>query len=936
MGKEKGNLDNWGPDLKEYKEIISNLEQTIESQQKLIDESVFNEEFLSVTALELVELSPSEDIYEFIATKLNELIEDSTIVITRYHQPSDSFQVKSVIGESKRLNEFSRKSLGINLFNIQVPIKEFNQAYDEKEKERILSGKLHVVQKGLYQVLCCTIPERMTKIVEKSLNIGIIYGSGFQWKGQLYGTVNIFLKKGNELNNPRMVQALIRLFSVTLQKRKAENEFLESEETYKNLFRKSFDAWMIHSKGIILDGNQAAVEIMGGTTIDDFKGRPLMEFVHPDYRDEIYRRISSMYKKGGILPLTQEKFLKLDKTPLTVEVVATSLKYDGKNAVQVVFRDITQRENLLKTLQHTKEELERIIESSPSAVAVFDLQGGVKHWSPSAEKIFGWSEDEVLGKLNPTIPPEYAERFQNQLEIIRQGKSLPLLELDLITRDGTRIYASLSVAPLMGADGKVEEILAIMDDITQRKMAELQLKDSENRYRTIFENTGAATILFNKDGLITLANSEMEKLLDYNKDDVVGKRKWMEFIHPDDLPIMLKYHQMREKDPLSAPNSYETRIIDFSDKVHNTRITVDKIPGIDEYVTSVIDITDLKNAYTHLEESENRFRLMFENIPVPYQSLDPNGLYLDVNEPLCQLLGYDKKDILGRSFKDFWSPETQKQFGQKCNYLKEKGWINNMEIELMDNKGDKRIVLLTGRVQKDPKTAESIRSHCILNDITERKQMMDQLQKSLDEKEMLLKEIHHRVKNNLMIISSLLNLQSYSIKDEAARGVFRESQNRARSMALIHDRLYRSTDLKRINFGDYIRNLSNELYQTYVMDSDRVKLVLNVEDEMIDINTAIPLGLILNELLANAMKYAYPEGKIGDIKVFFNKVYDEYILRVKDEGVGIPSDLEISKVKTLGLQLIYNLTDQIDGELELNRKNGTDFKIIFKEAEYAK
>jgi two-component sensor histidine kinase len=218
-----------------------------------------------------------------------------------------------------------------------------------------------------------------------------------------------------------------------------------------------------------------------------------------------------------------------------------------------------------------------------------------------------------------------------------------------------------------------------------------------------------------------------------------------------------------------------------------------------------------------------------------------------------------------------------------------------------------------------------------VQDITDRKIVEEKLKESINEKEMLLKEIHHRVKNNLMVISSLLNLQSSYIKDKQALDIFKESQNRAKSMALIHERLYRSTDLRRIDFGDYIQTLSNDLFHTYMQDPSRVKLNMNVENVMVDINTTVPLGLIVNELVTNSMKHAFVNDHKGKINIDFHKDGDLFILIVGDSGVGFPEDLDFRNTASLGLQLVNNLTGQIDGKIELNRKNGTEFKITFKE-----
>lgn len=199
---------------------------------------------------------------------------------------------------------------------------------------------------------------------------------------------------------------------------------------------------------------------------------------------------------------------------------------------------------------------------------------------------------------------------------------------------------------------------------------------------------------------------------------------------------------------------------------------------------------------------------------------------------------------------------------------------------------------------------------------------------------MLLKEIHHRVKNNLMVISSLLSLQSRYIKDEVSKSIFKESQNRARSMALIHELLYRSSDLKRINFGDYIKTLTNELFRMYVTDPDRIKLNINVEDVMLDINTAIPLGLIVNELVSNSMKHAFPNDSKGKIDIEFMLVEGIYSMIVSDNGVGFPKDYDLELSDSLGLRIVNSLTEQIDGQIELERTKGTKYIIKFKEETY--
>ena len=216
-----------------------------------------------------------------------------------------------------------------------------------------------------------------------------------------------------------------------------------------------------------------------------------------------------------------------------------------------------------------------------------------------------------------------------------------------------------------------------------------------------------------------------------------------------------------------------------------------------------------------------------------------------------------------------------------------------------------------------------------------------ELEASLAEKEVLLKEIHHRVKNNLQVISSLLNLQADHVTDKMAFQMFKESQNRVRSMALIHEKLYQSEDLARIDFAEYIRDLAHYLLRMYGVGTHNVRLEINVEDASLGIDTAIPCGLIVNELVSNSLKYAFPIGggafdgrsePEGEIRIDLRSDNGgNLMLTVSDSGVGFPDNLDFRETESLGLQLVNTLTEQLEGSIELDRTGGTKFKITFEE-----
>ncbi len=348
---------------------------------------------------------------------------------------------------------------------------------------------------------------------------------------------------------------------------------------------------------------------------------------------------------------------------------------------------------------------------------------------------------------------------------------------------------------------------------------------------------------------------------------------------------------------------------------------------------TIQDISKLKRIEKDYSDSEERYKNLSE--------LSPDAILLVMGEKIvfankasATIFGLDDpQDLVDKNLFSFYHPDSVETAKKRLHeVLAENKTLDFIEEKIISLNGQlKDIEVGDAPITYDGQRAVQI----VARDISQRKKLEAELKNSLKEKDLMMKEIHHRVKNNLMVIQSLLNLQSRYIKDTDARDIFKDSQNRAKSMAMIHESLYQSNDLKRIEFSEYITNLAKNLFYSYAADPKLVKMSVNVDEVMLDINTAIPLGLILTELISNCLKYAFPNGESGEIKVDFHSYTgvdtNKFRLTVSDNGVGLPPDFDPKKSDSLGIMLIYSLSEQISAELKLDTTNGVKFDITFEE-----
>jgi PAS domain S-box-containing protein len=312
----------------------------------------------------------------------------------------------------------------------------------------------------------------------------------------------------------------------------------------------------------------------------------------------------------------------------------------------------------------------------------------------------------------------------------------------------------------------------------------------------------------------------------------------------------------------------------------------------------------------------------------------PSGEIADTNHSAPIQLDYSSEELLKKTIWDIITPEEKDIYENIFSRSEEIPSEHQFTLESSFIKKDSSLIPFEVNVSL-VRFSEISYSVMVARDITERKIAENQLKSSLKEKEVLLKEIHHRVKNNLQIISSLLNLQTEQIQDPRDLEIFKESQDRIKSMAIIHEQLYQSRDLAHINFASYIQSMMAHLFNSYSTRTKLITLKTDLDQINFEIDTAIPCGLIINELVSNSLKHAFKDLNSGEISIELKNRDDKYRLVVSDNGVGFELS-EMNNSTSLGLKLVRSLVDQLEGELEIKGDSGSEFIITFEELVYNK
>jgi PAS domain S-box-containing protein len=353
------------------------------------------------------------------------------------------------------------------------------------------------------------------------------------------------------------------------------------------------------------------------------------------------------------------------------------------------------------------------------------------------------------------------------------------------------------------------------------------------------------------------------------------------------------------------------------------------------------EITERQRVEEALRQNEERLQVVLEGSNDGFWDWNVSTGVIFYSPRWAEMLGYQldciEPDV--SSWEKLLHPEDLPVAWEVINqHLEGKTSHFEVEFRMQNLAGDWQWILGRGKVVARDEQSKPLRVAGVHTDITALKKAETLIKTSLQEKEVLLKEIHHRVKNNLQIISSLLYLQSHNIKDTAVLSLFQDCRNRIRSMSLVHEALYRSGDLAKINLKDYLSNLSKELLRSYLDLNVNISLQLEIDNVTLGIDTAIPCGLVISELLSNSLKYAFPDNRTGTIVLSLHLQNDnEFELIVSDNGIGLPKDFDITKSSSLGLSLAFDIVErQLAGRITLTPAPGTKYCIYFKELKYPK
>lgn len=718
--------------------------------------------------------------------------------------------------------------------------------------------------------------------------IGLVSFAGYcllSREGKPVGVMALFKKSPLSQNELILLQDLANTISQVIIAGKAEEALRASEARFRSLIQHSSDIIrIINREGLIVYDSPSSENILGyqpGHMI----GKTPAEFIHPDDRERVLRDLGEVFEKRNDGKPTEFRILKADGTYLEVESVGSNMiGLPGVDGVVVTTRPITERKSAEEALRKSEKKYRELVESANSIIIRWDVEGNIKFANEFAREFFGYSESEIAGKnLFGTIVPKTDNSDQYIAVLMRKIALHPEQYLTTVNKNvrknGESVWISWTNKPILDDNGNVIENLSVGNDITAQKLVEEERNNTVEFLRLVNASQGtgdlirSVTSFFRRQSGCEAVGIRLKEGDDYPYFEYRGFPG--EFIQTENYLCSRDFSGEIIYDSAGNP-VYECMCGNVIQKRFDPCKPFFTARG--SFWTN--STTELLATCTEADR-----QAMIRN--------------------RCNRSGYESVALIALSFGDH-------RLGLLQMNDRRKGRFTPEIIALWERLSDYLAVALA-KLQ----TEEALRG-------------------SLKEKEVLLKEVHHRVKNNLQIITSLLSLQMAKFEDPRILMALTESQSRIRSMALLHEKLYQSKDISSINFGDYIRGLISSIRYTYGTSPENILVDVSVDDVQFGIDTAIPCGLIINELTTNAFKYAFPAGRQGllTIKIAAESSGLTEIV-ISDNGIGLPEGFDMDQVTSLGLQLVISLVNQLEGEIDLKTDCGVTYRITFRERKHS-
>jgi PAS domain S-box-containing protein len=590
-------------------------------------------------------------------------------------------------------------------------------------------------------------------------------------------------------------------------------------------------------------------------------------------------------------------------------------------------RDITDRKQAEESLRWSQRQYQELVASVDGIVWEADARTcAFSFVSPQAERLLGYPVGLWLaepGFRANHIHPDDRDRAVEACAATGERRNHDF-EYRMLAADGRVVWVR-DIVTGVTEGGKVTRLRGIMTDITAWKHAEEALRHGHSLLNAVVEVISDAIYVKDLQGRYLMINAACAGFLGMTVGEVVG-RDDRDLFPPETARVVMD----RDRQVMTTGER-----VTFEETVTAAGVTRTYLSTKGAYrdphgkVTGLIgisrDITAQKRAEQALRDSEQRFRTFVDHATDTFFLHDTRGKILDANQRACESLGYTRDELVGMTPADFDPDATPARYEMIGRAL-EAGEV--IAFDSHHRRKDGSVFPVEVRIGPFWQAGRRL-GVSLARDITARKRAEEQLRASLREKDVLLKEVHHRVKNNLQLISSLLALQAGTLTDPAAAALV-ESQNRVRAMALVHEHLYRSGDLASVRLAGHVEALCAELYRSHGVDPGRVTLDLRVADLTLDLDRSIRCGLVVNELVSNALKHAFPGSRPGRVGVQLDARPEGcYTLTVADNGVGLPPAFDPGRCDSLGLQLVCDLAAQLGGSLTWSRNGGTAVTVRF-------